>query len=69
MSTSASGLAVFNSATHLSFLDGTGRLPAWLIGPDLPEARNKLKALSLAFFDQQLLGRDTLRMHLPSEAA
>ncbi len=68
VSTSGSVLAVFDGATHLSFLDGAGRLPAWLIAPDWLHAQSDLKALSLAFFDQQLLGRDTLRTLLPSEA-
>lgn len=56
----ANVLAVFDKATHLSFLAATGKLPEWLIGPDPEQAQRDLKALSLAFFDQQLLGKETM---------
>jgi len=62
-------LAVFDKATHLSFLAATGKLPAWLIGPVPEQAQRDLKALSLAFFDQQLLGKDTMGGLMPSDAA
>ena len=62
-------LAVFDKATHLSFLAATGKLPAWLIGPDPEQAQRDFKALSLAFFDQQLLGKDTMGGLMPSDAA
>ena len=64
----ASVLAVFDRATHLSFLAATGKLPGWLIGPDPQQAQSDLKGLSLAFFDQQLLGKDTMRALMPSPA-
>ncbi|EAQ76602.1 hypothetical protein WH5701_05005 [Synechococcus sp. WH 5701] len=62
-------LALFDAATHLSFLDGSGPLPDWLIGPKPEKAREDLKALSLAFFDQELLGGNAMRTLLPSQAA
>jgi MarC family membrane protein len=65
----ANVLAVFDKATHLSFLAATGKLPEWLIGPDPEQAQRDLKALSLAFFDQQLLGKETMGALVPSNAA
>ncbi len=69
VSTSGSVLALFEDATHLSFLAATGTLPSWLIGPQPEQARQDLKALSLAFFDQELEGGDTMRTLLPSQTA
>ena len=58
-------LAVVDGATHLSFLDGSARLPVFLVGPDRPEAYQELKGLSLAFFDQHLLGGHLLDQLVP----
>lgn len=69
VATSGSVLALFEQATHLSFLDGGSRLPAWLIGPQPQQAHQDLKALSVAFFDQHLQGMDTMRTLLPSQTA
>lgn len=69
VATSGSVLALFDGATHLSFLEGSGRLPAWLIGTQQQQARQDLKALALAFFDQELQGGDAIRTLLPSKAA
>ena len=66
----ASVLALFDGATHLSFLEAKakGELNAWLIGPDPQQAQSDLKAISLAFFDQQLLGQATMQTLMPSPA-
>ncbi|MCP9800280.1 alpha/beta hydrolase [Synechococcus sp. RedBA-s] len=72
LSNNDSLLAVFDNATHLSFLAATGKLPVWLIGligPDQQQAQSDLKALSLAFFDQKLLGQGTMGALLPSQDA
>lgn len=69
VATPGSVLALFEQATHLSFLNGGSRLPAWLIGPEPRQARQDLKVLSLAFFDQHLQGQDTMRTLLPSQTA
>jgi predicted dienelactone hydrolase len=69
VSTNGSLLALFEDATHLSFHSATGKLPVWLIGPDPEQAQRDLKALSLTFFDQQLLGKDTMGALMPSDEA
>jgi predicted dienelactone hydrolase len=47
-------LVLQQHGTHLSFLNGQARLPAFLFGPDRPLARQDLQGLSLAFFDRHL---------------
>ena len=47
-------LALQHNGTHLSFLDGTSALPAVVIGPDQPLAREELKGMARAFFDEHL---------------
>ena len=59
-------VAVVDGATHLSFLDGSKPLPVFLVGPDRPEAYQELKGLSLAFFDQYVLGGQLLNQLVPA---
>ena len=47
-------LALVNKGTHLSFLEGTAKLPSFLVGPAQREAFSELKALSLLFFHRYL---------------
>ena len=47
-------LVLQQHGTHLSFLNGDAPLPAFLIGPDRPLARQNLQALSRVFFDRHL---------------
>ncbi len=47
-------LALVNKGTHLSFLQGTSKLPSFLVGPEQREAFGELKALALLFFDRYL---------------
>lgn len=53
----AARLVVQNKGTHMSFLDGTGDLPEFVIGPDQARARKQLQGLALAWFDHHLRGR------------
>jgi predicted dienelactone hydrolase len=59
-------LALVNNATHLSFLNGSARLPVFVVGPDRPEAYQELKGLSLAFFDQYLRSGHLLDQLVPA---
>ncbi len=47
-------LALQHNGTHLSFLNGTSKLPEFVIGPDQPLARQELRGMALAFFDQHV---------------
>lgn len=47
-------LVLQHNGTHLSFLKGTSDLPAFVIGPDQPLARQELKGLARSFFDRHL---------------
>ena len=47
-------LALQHNGTHLSFLDGSARLPPFVLGPDQPLARQELMGMARAFFDQHL---------------
>ena len=47
-------LALQHNGTHLSFLEGTSKLPEFVIGPDQPLARQELRGMALAFFDRHV---------------
>lgn len=47
-------LALQHNGTHLSFLNGNAELPPFLVGPDRPLARQELRGMALAFFDQHV---------------
>ncbi len=47
-------LAVQKNGTHLSFLEGTSKLPSYIIGPDQSFARKELLGISHAFFATHL---------------
>ena len=62
-------LVLQQHGTHLSFLNGDAPLPAFLIGPDRPLARQDLQALSRAFFDRHLRQeREVAPLLQPAEA-
>ena len=58
-------LAVQKNGTHLSFLEGTSKLPKTLLGPDQNLAREELRGLARAFFATHLKGRKTLNWLRP----
>jgi predicted dienelactone hydrolase len=48
-------LLVFqHDGTHLSFLNGNTKLPAFVIGPDRALAREQLRGMALVFFDRHV---------------
>lgn len=49
-------LVVQQNGTHLSFLNGTAALPAFVLGQDRPLAHRELQGLARAFFDRHLRG-------------
>lgn len=49
-------LVLQQNGTHLSFLNGTSSLPAFVLGQDRPLARMELQGLARAFFDRHLRG-------------
>lgn len=49
-----SRLVLQHNGTHLSFLNGTSKLPEFVIGPDQPLARQELRGMALAFFDRHV---------------
>ena len=51
---SDSRLVLQNKGTHLSFLNGRGKFPKFILGPDRPLARLELKGLAKAWFNQHL---------------
>lgn len=62
-------LVLQRNGTHLSFLDGRTRLPAFITGVDRPLARQQLQGLARAFFDTHLRQADRLEGLLPSDPA
>ncbi|MFL0774209.1 MAG: hypothetical protein AB8A39_05540 [Prochlorococcus sp.] len=58
-------LAVQKNGTHLSFLEGTSKLPKTILGPDQKLARVELVGLARAFFATHLKGKNTLDLLMP----
>ena len=58
-------LAVQKNGTHLSFLEGTSKLPKTILGPDQKLARVELRGLARAFFATHLKGKNTLDLLMP----
>jgi predicted dienelactone hydrolase len=53
-------LALQHNATHLSFLNGSTKLPAFVLGPDQPLARQELKGMARRFFDRHVRSQQAL---------
>lgn len=53
-------LALQHNGTHLSFLNGTTELPAFVVGPDQPLARQELQGMALRFFDRHVRTQQAL---------
>ena len=47
-------LALQHNGTHLSFLNGKTKLPAFVLGPDRALARQELQGMALRFFNRHV---------------
>lgn len=61
-------LVLVKNGTHLSFLEGTGNLPNFLVGKGQNLAYNYLKSLSLAFFNFYLNQQQEFKPYLTDTA-
>jgi predicted dienelactone hydrolase len=53
-------LALQHNGTHLSFLNGSTKLPAFVLGPDQPLARQELQGMARRFFDRHVRSQQAL---------
>jgi predicted dienelactone hydrolase len=59
-------LGLLDHGTHISFLNGTARLPGFITGPDRSVAQDELRSLGLAFFNTHLRGDSVMKQLVPA---